>query len=380
MSCSGPTRRHVCTFPSNFWMIFLPPFRAICSASSSLPLMSLIWASRPFFTLSRWRVCSCSRRSSSPTRANFRELHHPFKMHALHPCSYNILVDTSCLLPRSWPSWSCPWILSALLAAPRAPAAESGDPPPASSSRSEPTGTEHMRANVERVMSLRWSFSWRLCRAPKQRASMHHLVVEVTVFLVGILQLGLQGLASPLRGLQGCASLLPFADQYAATSFHGRLLLPAVLVAPDLLLQLSLQLLGQGTATVWGSLQGKQQNKHPVASHQTLICCCIFLLFLPCSALFLVSRSTCSSSSLMSASSFFFSFRPSALPFTSTSRLACRDSSALWWLFLAEEEERDGSGYYKAFMYPCRDGAESVMKQALPLKITNNDFWRNKGR
>lgn len=58
------------TFPSNFWMIFLPPFRAICSASSSLPLMSLIWASRPFFTLSRWRVCSCSRRSSSPTRAN----------------------------------------------------------------------------------------------------------------------------------------------------------------------------------------------------------------------------------------------------------------------------------------------------------------------
>lgn len=62
----------VCTFPSSFWMIFFPPFRAICSASSSLLLISLIWASSPFFTLSRWSVCSCSRRSSSPTRASLQ--------------------------------------------------------------------------------------------------------------------------------------------------------------------------------------------------------------------------------------------------------------------------------------------------------------------
>lgn len=43
--------------------------------------------------------------------------------------------------------------------------------------------------------------------------AMNHLVVEVTVFLISLQQLGLQGLAGPLCALQGCTSLFPLADQ-----------------------------------------------------------------------------------------------------------------------------------------------------------------------
>lgn len=42
---------------------------------------------------------------------------------------------------------------------------------------------------------------------------MYHLVVEVTVFLISLLQLSLQGLAGPLCALQSCTSLLSLADQ-----------------------------------------------------------------------------------------------------------------------------------------------------------------------
>lgn len=114
-----------------------------------------------------------------------------------------------------------------------------------------------------------------------------------------------------------------------------------------------------------------------LSDNQTLICCCIFLLVLLSSVLFLLSRSTCSSSSLMSASSFFFSLSPSALPFTSTSRLACRDSSALWWLFLTGGGER----YYKDEVCVCvslQTVKQGLMRQALPLKIKCYDLkeWR----
>ncbi len=87
----------------------------------------------------------------------------------------------------------------------------------------------------------------------KQRHTMHHLVVEVAVFLIGLLQLSLQGLAGPLCSLQSCATLLPLGGQHCAPSLHGRLLLPALLLAPYLLLQLSLQLLSQRTVTLRGS-------------------------------------------------------------------------------------------------------------------------------
>lgn len=84
----------------------------------------------------------------------------------------------------------------------------------------------------------------------KQKDTMYHLVVEVAVFVVGLLELSLQGLTGPLCVLQGCTSLLPLADQQGAASLHGCLLLPALIMTPYLLLQLSLQLLGHGAVTM----------------------------------------------------------------------------------------------------------------------------------
>lgn len=155
-----------------------------------------------------------------------------------------------------------------------------------------------------------------------------HLVAEVGVFLTGVLQLRLQDLAGPLRALQRRPRLLPLADQQEAAALGGRQLLPALLVAPGLLLQVTLELLNR-PGPVSPLSRGGPDSPSP-----TLICCCIFLPFLAISALLLVTASACSSRSLMSASSFFFSFRASARPLASTSRLACRDSSAFWWLFL----------------------------------------------
>lgn len=84
----------------------------------------------------------------------------------------------------------------------------------------------------------------------KQKDTMYHLVVEVAVFVVGLLELSLQGLTGPLCVLQGSTSLLPLADQQGAASLHGCLLLPALIMTPYLLLQLSLQLLGHGAVTM----------------------------------------------------------------------------------------------------------------------------------
>merc|ERR1711971_745159 len=50
-------------------MAFLPPFRALTSASSARVAASLHWASRSFLSFSKFMASSCSQRSSSARRA-----------------------------------------------------------------------------------------------------------------------------------------------------------------------------------------------------------------------------------------------------------------------------------------------------------------------
>merc|ERR550517_626775 len=50
-------------------MAFLPPFRALTSASSARVAASLHWASSSFLSFSRFMASSCSQRSSSARRA-----------------------------------------------------------------------------------------------------------------------------------------------------------------------------------------------------------------------------------------------------------------------------------------------------------------------
>lgn len=57
------------TLDSSFWICFLFPITAVCSASSSLFCKSLIVCSIFFLILSRWALVSCSFFSSSATFA-----------------------------------------------------------------------------------------------------------------------------------------------------------------------------------------------------------------------------------------------------------------------------------------------------------------------
>merc|ERR550517_87540 len=50
-------------------MAFLPPFKALTSASSARVAASLHWASKSFLSFSRFMASSCSQRSSSARRA-----------------------------------------------------------------------------------------------------------------------------------------------------------------------------------------------------------------------------------------------------------------------------------------------------------------------
>jgi len=64
------------TLASSFWICFLPPFRASCSASSRRCCRSFTVWSRFFFILSRWALVSCSFFSSSAIMAAWRRKNH----------------------------------------------------------------------------------------------------------------------------------------------------------------------------------------------------------------------------------------------------------------------------------------------------------------
>merc|ERR550517_600317 len=90
-------------------MAFLPPFRALTSASSARVAASLHWASRSFLSFSRFIASSCSQRSSSARRAAST-----IARAALSSDSLASLVISSRSL-FSWPSSPSSFLLEAVM-------------------------------------------------------------------------------------------------------------------------------------------------------------------------------------------------------------------------------------------------------------------------
>ncbi len=170
------------TRPSSFWMIFFPPFMAICSASSSLPLMSFIWSSRLFLTRSRCMMCSCSTRSSSSTRAVCRPAAQRHTQH--HQAVLSALCVCVCVsVPHMQISWPCRWLLWVQSAAPRAPASAAERPLPASASRWTHSGTE----STQQLCSLQTADSSTLAAWQKKKKDKSVCLVLLEFFFKKLL-------------------------------------------------------------------------------------------------------------------------------------------------------------------------------------------------
>merc|ERR1719347_125604 len=90
-------------------MAFLPPFRALTSASSARVAASLHWASNSFLSFSRFMASSCSQRSSSARRAASTIARAAFSSDSLA----SLVISSRSLF--SWPSSPSSFLLEAVM-------------------------------------------------------------------------------------------------------------------------------------------------------------------------------------------------------------------------------------------------------------------------